>query len=84
MPNVEPLNREDLSDFEPAFKIMEGAVGFVPRSLFTMGRRPNILKSFSALAMSVFGPGEVETPLTQLVAMMASVAAGCRYCQAPT
>jgi uncharacterized peroxidase-related enzyme len=84
MPNVEPLNRQDLSDFEPTFKIMEGAVGFVPRSLFTLGRRPNILKAFNGLAMSVFGPGEVEPALKQLVAMMASVSAGCRYCQAHT
>jgi len=84
MANVEPLSREELAEFEPFFKIIEGAVGFVPRSHYTLGRRPDILKAFNGLVMSVFGPGEVEPTLKQLVAMVASVAAGCRYCQAHT
>ena len=84
MPNVEPLSREELAEFEPFFKIFEGAVGFVPRSTYTLGRRPDILRAFNGLVMSVFGPGEVEPTLKQLVAMVASVAAGCRYCQAHT
>ena len=84
MANVAPLSREELPEFEPFFKIIESAIGFAPRSHYTLGRRPDILKAFNGLVMSVFGPGEVEPTLKQLVAMMASVSAGCRYCQAHT
>ena len=84
MPNVQPLSREDLAEFEPIFKIVEGTMGFVPRSMLTMGRRPDILRGFAALSMAVLGGGTVDRTLRQLVAMIASVSAGCRYCQAHT
>lgn len=84
MPNVQPLKREDLSEFEPVFQMIEGAMGFVPRSLLTMGRRPDILRGFATLSMGVLGGGTVDRTLKQLVAMIASVSAGCRYCQAHT
>ncbi len=84
MPNVQPLKREDLSEFEPVFQMIEGAMGFVPRSLLTMGRRPDILRGFATLSVSVLGGGSVDRTLKQLVAMIASVSAGCRYCQAHT
>jgi uncharacterized peroxidase-related enzyme len=84
MPNVQPLDRSDLAEFEPMFKIVEGAMGFVPRSLMTMGRRPDILRAFATLSMSVLGAGTVDRTLKQFIAMIASVSAGCRYCQAHT
>jgi uncharacterized peroxidase-related enzyme len=84
MANVQPLSRGDLPEFEQFFKLAEGAMGFVPRSLFTMGRRPEILRAFAGLTIAVLGPGKVDTGLKQLVAMIASVSAGCRYCQAHT
>lgn len=84
MPNVQPLPREQLEEFEPFFKIIQGAVGFVPRSHYTLGHRPEILGAFNNLVLNVFGPGKVAPDLKQLVAMMASVSAGCRYCQAHT
>ena len=33
MARVEPASRESLSDFEPFFKIVEQAMGFVPTSM---------------------------------------------------
>jgi uncharacterized peroxidase-related enzyme len=84
MPNVEPLDREELAEFEQMFKMTESAMGFVPRSLYTMGRKPDLLRAFSATAFAVLGPGTVDPSLKQLVGMMASVSAGCRYCQAHT
>ena len=59
-------------------------MGFVPNSMFTMGRRPEILRGFVELAGSVLGPGQIGGELKQLVAFVASNAAGCRYCQAHT
>ncbi len=84
MAYIEPLEREQLTEFEPYFKVVEGAIGFVPSTYFTMGHRPEILRAFTALVMSVLGPGKVDMGLKQLVALMASTSAGCRYCQAHT
>jgi uncharacterized peroxidase-related enzyme len=84
MANVEPLSREELAEFEPFFRLAEGAMGFVPRSTLTLGRRPQILRAFATLTAAVLGPGEIEPPFKQLIAMVASVSAGCRYCQAHT
>ena len=85
MPNIEPLRREQLPEFEKLFQAVESALGFVPNSYYTMGHRPEILQAFSRLTAAVFGPSStVSTELKQLVALMASTSAGCRYCQAHT
>jgi uncharacterized peroxidase-related enzyme len=85
MPNIEPLRREDLPEFESLFVAVESAFGFVPNSYFTMGHRPEILRAFSRLAAEVLSPaGTVPAPLKQLVALVASASSGCRYCQAHT
>ena len=59
-------------------------MGFVPRSLLTMARRPELLDAFSRLAATVQMSDQIDPALGQLVAMVASRAAGCRYCQAHT
>ena len=84
MANITPLNRSDLPEFEAVFELTEAAMGFVPRSMFTMGRNPALLRAFAQLAGTVLGPGRVDGGLKQLVAHVASTAAGCRYCQAHT
>lgn len=84
MAHVQPLDRSDLPDFEEGFEIIEAVMGFVPRSMFTMGRNPAILKGFGELSFAVLGPGKIEPGLKQLIAHIASTAAGCRYCQAHT
>lgn len=85
MPHVRPLAREELARFEPFFQVAEQMMGgFVPNSLFTMGHRPEILEAFMVLAGTINGPGSVPQDLKQLVAYVASSAAGCRYCQAHT
>lgn len=84
MPRIPALKREELAEFEPYFELVEQTMGFVPNSMFTMGRRPEILRGFAALAGSVLGPGQLGGELKQLIAFVASNAAGCRYCQAHT
>jgi AhpD family alkylhydroperoxidase len=84
MPYVEPVSREQLAENEPYFKIVESALGFLPGAYFTMGRRPEILRAFTSLVMSVLGPGKVDMGLKHVVSLMTSVSAGCRYCQAHT
>jgi uncharacterized peroxidase-related enzyme len=85
MPHVRPIAREALEKYEPFFQVAEQMMGgFVPNSLFTMAHRPEILEAFMVLAGTVNGPGTVDPGLKQLVAYVASNAAGCRYCQAHT
>jgi uncharacterized peroxidase-related enzyme len=84
VPNVEPLPRSELAEFEPVFQSIEGLMGFVPNSLLTLGRSPEILRGFGALSGAILGSSSIAPPLRQLVAFVASSAAGCRYCQAHT
>ncbi len=84
MPRIAALSREELAEFEPFFEIVEQTMGFLPNSMLTLGRRPEILRGFAALAGSVLGPGQLSGELKQLVAFVASNASGCRYCQAHT
>lgn len=84
MAHIEPLAREDLAEFEPGFQIVEQMMGFVPNSMFTMARVPGLLPAFQGLGAAVLGNPIIPRPLAQMVAMMSSVGAGCRYCQAHT
>ena len=84
MANIAPLDRSELPEFEEGFALIESVMGFVPRSMFTMGRKPDLLRAFQAISSAVFGNGEVDGGLKQLVAQIASMAAGCSYCQAHT
>jgi len=83
MPRIEPLQREDLAQFEAFFAMIEDAMGFLPNSLLTMARWPELLQAFSGLA-GVIATGKIPQELRMLVAFMTSNAAGCRYCQAHT
>lgn len=83
MPRLEPLPREEMTEFEPFFAMIEEAVGFLPNSLLTMARWPELLQSFSGLAGTI-ASGKLPQELRMLVAFMASNAAGCQYCQAHT
>jgi uncharacterized peroxidase-related enzyme len=84
MPRVDPLPREQLEEFEPLFGIVERVMGFVPRSMLTMGRRPELLRAFAGLSGTVLTAGLLPAELKQLVAFVSSNASGCRYCQAHT
>jgi uncharacterized peroxidase-related enzyme len=82
MANMQPLRREDMSELEDVWAVYDESMGFVPRSLFTMARRPDILRAFSDLITAIWRTGTLPTYLKPLVAVVASTAAGCRYCQA--
>lgn len=84
MPRLEPLPREELGEFEPFLQALEESMGFVPNSVRTMAHRPELLRAFGAFAAGVLGEGSIDPELKQLVAFVASRAAGCRYCQAHT
>ncbi len=84
MARVDPLEREGLPHLAEQFVLVESVMGFVPTSMRTMARLPGLTEAFGALAASAFGAGHLDPGLVQMVAHVASTAAGCRYCQAHT
>jgi uncharacterized peroxidase-related enzyme len=82
MSNVKPLPRESVPEFRERFEHYERTRGFVPNSILTMARRPAIAAAFMALNRAVLYEGTVPEELKMLVSLIASQAAGCRYCQA--
>ena len=79
-----PKSREELPDLEPIFQMVEATMGFLPTSLLTMAHWPELLQTFAGLGGTVLSGGELGPELKQLVALVVSNAAGCRYCQAHT
>ena len=43
MPHMQPLAREDLPELEDLFRRYDETLSFVPNSLYTMSRRPEIM-----------------------------------------
>ncbi len=82
MPNMDPLRREDHPELEALFAHYDRTLSFVPNSLFTMARRPEILRAFSELISQIWNSGTLPVELKPLIGIVSSVAAGCRYCQA--
>ena len=82
MPYMKPLAREDLPELEDLFQRYDETLSFVPNSLYTMSRRPEIMRTLSDLITAIWRTGTVAPGLKPLIGMIASRAAGCRYCQA--
>ncbi len=73
------------AELEAEFAMLKAAMGFVPNSVRIMAHNPAIVRGFMALMAPVMGPGAtIDRGLRQMIAHVASAAAGCRYCQAHT
>jgi uncharacterized peroxidase-related enzyme len=81
MPHIDPLDRSALPQFEEKFERYDRIRGFLPNSILTMGRRPNIAQAFMDLNQAVLYEGTVPEALKMMIALMTSMATGCRYCQ---
>ena len=79
---LDPLSRSELPHFETFFERSDRIRGFLPNSILTMGRRPGIAEAFMALNQAILYEGTVAYELKMLISLVASQAAGCRYCQA--
>lgn len=83
MAHLSPLPAETTPELADDFAIFERILGFVPNSLLTMQRRPEIVKGFGVLTNAVMSPkGAVDLGFKRLLAHFASRAAGCQYCEA--
>lgn len=83
MAHLEPLPPETTPDLKDDFAIFEKILGFVPNSLLTMQRKPEIVRGFGVLTKAVMAEdGEVDPGFKRVLAHFASRAAGCQYCEA--
>lgn len=82
MAHLDPLPRESLTELKERLDHYAATRGFVPNSIMTMARRPGIARAFMDLNRAVLYEGTVPSELKMLVSLIASQAAGCRYCQA--
>ncbi len=83
MAHMQPLPDEAVpEDIRERFEYYRNTRGFTPNSIRTMARRPNVVRAFMQLNQAVLYEGSVNEELKMLVSLVASQAAGCRYCQA--
>ena len=83
MPHMKPVPFESVAeDIQERFLHYKKTRGFTPNSIQTMVRRPAIVRAFMQLNQAVLYDGTVSEELKMLVSLIASQAAGCRYCQA--
>ena len=79
MSHMNPLPAETTPELKEDFAIFEKILGFVPNSLLTMQRSPEMVRGFGELTKAVMNP---EGGLMRLIAHFSSRAAGCQYCEA--
>ena len=85
MPLVEPLPADYDGEIAELAEFFNVTLGFPPNSVLTMIRRPEIARAFTALNRAVMdNKGKLTPELKRLIGFMASMTAGCRYCQAHT
>ncbi|MDH4073088.1 MAG: carboxymuconolactone decarboxylase family protein [Gammaproteobacteria bacterium] len=83
MPHMQPLELDAVpEDIQERFVHYRKTRGFTPNSIRTMARRPNVVRAFMQLNQAILYEGTVPEELKMLVSLIASQAAGCRYCQA--
>lgn len=85
MPLVKPLAADHDAEVAELARFFNETLGFPPNSVLTMQRRPAIAKAFIELNKAVMqNGGRVTSEQKRLIGYIASLAAGCRYCQAHT
>ena len=85
MPLVSPLPADHDPEVTELARFFNETLGFTPNSVLTMQRRPAIARAFIQLNKAVMeNHGRVTSDLKRLIGYVASLHAGCRYCQAHT
>lgn len=83
MAHMQPLSADAHPELKDDFAIFDQILGFVPNSLLTMQRSPDMVKGFGVLTKAVMSPDcGVDLGLMRLIAHFASRAVGCQYCEA--
>ena len=82
---VAPLEKGSSPEVQELAAFFDETLGFTPNSVLTMQRRPKIAEAFINLNKAVMAnEGKVTSEQKRFIGMLASLASGCRYCQAHT
>lgn len=85
MPLVAPLGKGSSAEVDQLATFFNETLGFTPNSVLTMQRRPEIASAFINLNKAVMANrGRVTSEQKRLIGYLASMTAGCRYCEAHT
>jgi uncharacterized peroxidase-related enzyme len=85
MPLVAPLAPGTDPQVDALAAFFNETLGFCPNSVLTMQRRPAIAAAFITLNKAVMAnAGRVTSEQKRLIGYLASMTAGCRYCEAHT
>ncbi|MDA8667352.1 carboxymuconolactone decarboxylase family protein, partial [Alphaproteobacteria bacterium] len=85
MAHLKNADAAQLAEVDDEMAFAAAVMGFEPNSLKIMAHRPEILRGFLGLSAAILGPEAKLAPdLRQMIAHIASAAAGCAYCQAHT
>ena len=85
MAHLKNADAAQLAEVDDEMAFAAAVMGFEPNSLKIMAHRPEILRGFLGLSAAILGPeAKLEPDLRQMIAHIASAAAGCAYCQAHT
>ncbi|WP_298486905.1 carboxymuconolactone decarboxylase family protein [uncultured Maribacter sp.] len=82
MAHLNPLSKGLHPELEPKFDYYKKTRGFIPNSILTMQRRPEIAKAFMQLNHVILYEGTVSEELKMLISLISSQVSGCKYCQA--
>lgn len=85
MPLVTPLEKGTSPEVDALATFFNETLGFTPNSVLTMQRRPEIAAAFINLNKAVMtNRDRVTSEQKRLIGYLASMTAGCRYCEAHT
>jgi uncharacterized peroxidase-related enzyme len=80
-PRLAPLPYDTHPELSAQFEASRKRHGFVPNSLLIMQRKPKMVQALGQLTATIWDPDStVDLVLKRLISMIASNAAGCRYC----
>lgn len=85
MARIDPPTDEQLTpEQKQGFAMAEAFMGFLPNSSVSMAHWPELSATFAPFAANILAGGELSQSLKNMIAAVASSAAGCRYCMAHT
>ncbi|MEM7665581.1 MAG: carboxymuconolactone decarboxylase family protein [Pseudomonadota bacterium] len=84
MTRIPPRDPAEALGGPEAAEFARRMMGYIPNSVLTMAHWPELLGAFRGLVEVVYGKSELDNGFKRLIGHAASLAAGCRYCQAHT
>ncbi|MEM7779386.1 MAG: carboxymuconolactone decarboxylase family protein [Pseudomonadota bacterium] len=84
MTRIAPRDPAEAMGGEEAAEFARRMMGYIPNSVLTMAHWPELLDAFRGLVAVIYGQSRLDNGFKRLIGHAASLAAGCRYCQAHT